>query len=201
MIFNTIKELIDQQQSCPICGSSLTAFLKERARNKENIPKKQIYSINSKFKNKQFEFKLDYNSFDMNINKSVTLDENNVIMFSLPAQADDINDAMSVLIKLFLSIEMHCLNKKCDNNYYIMTSILKPEYNSGLGLHFIPFFMDWECFNIKHLWVQNDHTSQITRIYNTDSISTPPITTSFLPISILNKEKIFNRIQTIVNFH
>lgn len=200
MIFHTVKELIEQQPNCPICDSSLVAFLKERARNKENIPKKRIYLINSKFKNQQFEFKLNYNSYGIDIDNVAVLSESSIITFTPVFEPNEISNALSVLSNLFLSIEMHCMNRSCKYKYYTITSVLKPEYDSDVGIYLHPFLLDWECFNINHLWIQNDHISQITRIYNINSITTPPITTPFLPISISNKDKTFNRIQTIVNF-
>jgi hypothetical protein len=200
MIFNTIKELIEQQSNCPICDTPLVAFLKERARNKENIPRKQINLINSKFKNKKFEFKLDYNSYNLDIHYKAIINDSNLLILDPQIKIDEVEYILSVLSSMFLNIEMHCFNRECKNKYYIITSVLKPQYDSSIGIYFHPFLLDWECFNLSHLWIQNDHISQVTRIYNVDSITTPPITTPFLPICVTNKEKTFNRIQTIVNF-
>ncbi len=200
MIIQNIKNLIEQQTNCSICNSPLHAFLKERSSNKESIPKKQINLINSKFKNQQFEFKLEYNSYGIDINNCVILSELNVLTLDPPIKILEIEDTLSVLSHLSLNIELHCLNKACKHNFYTFTSILKPQYDSNIGIYFHPFLLDWECFNLKHLWIQNDHISQVTKIYNTKSISTPPITAPFLQITSSNKDKIFNRIQTIVNF-
>jgi hypothetical protein len=201
MIFKTIKDLIEHKSNCTICNSPLHAFLKEKARNKESIPQKRICLINSKFKNQQFEFKLDYCRHNLDIHYQAILNDSNLLILDPPIlEENEVEYALSFLTDLFLNIELHCLNKECKHNFYTFTSILKPKYNSDIGVFFLPFFLDWECFNLKHLWIQNDNVSQLTKIYNTNSITTLPITMPLLQISSDNKEKIFNRIKTIVNF-
>jgi len=60
--------------------------------------------------------------------------------------------------------------------------------------------VDMECFNIPKLWIQNDWINKRTKIFSTKEPDILPIETSLIIFSKTEKDKLINKIKTIVNF-
>lgn len=203
MIYSKIKDLLDIKSHCAICGDFLIPYLKERSYWNNNLP-----VINSRLINNVFSFRVKYTSPSLSIDKNCHIDVNsNLFHMEKDNKEDDLIDANIELIGILrvitnaqVNVELHCCNKKCYSKYYITTTNLKLNVNDHTSALVEPIMIDWECYNVSQFWVQNDMIRLSTNIYTTNKQYAKPISVPLIEIDQENKDKVFNRIKTIVNF-
>jgi|SRR6185436_17365373 len=192
-MFYKIQDLLEYKKYCSICDYPLLAILKDRS---SGIP-----NINVKLNKNIFKFRLQYTSASDYLNEICIL---NVDTNELSILNKD-NDLLIIPVveRIFgyacVAVELHCVNNKCKYNYYVCTTFLKPIANKDIII-INPILIDIDCYNISHFWIQNDYLNKITNIFSTSKPQNKPISVPLLEIDPNNKNKIFNRIKTIVNF-
>jgi len=208
MTYSKIKDLLDIKSHCAICGDFLVPYLKERSSWRQNFP-----IINSRLNDDSFVFRVKYTSPSLSIDKKCRIDINsNTFYIDGNHQDDDILGANIELIDILrvftdaqVNVELHCCNAKCRSNYYITTTNLKLKVNDHFSASIDPIMIDWECYNFSHFWIQNDIIRSTTSIYFTNQSLkefpyTKPIVVPLIEVIPETKDKVFNKIKTIVNF-
>lgn len=193
MLFNKIQQFLEYKKYCSICGSVLTPFLKDRNR--------YLSSINSKLIEGKFKFKLKYVSPTLYLNNKCTIDiTSNQLSIKDSEDIFYLMEISRVLESMRIVIELHCTNNKCKHNYYIASTFLKYIIDSEIGISIANFLLDIECYNLSNFFIQNDLIKNISWVYSTNNSLTEPISIPILKINPSNKNKIFNKIKTIINF-
>lgn len=127
----------------------------------------------------------------------------------------EINPLLTALDMLKLHVELQCLYSSCDVEYYVssmpldfyLTQDLKldDDFYSGIVQHedtirFRDVKLWMEAFSYNHLWVQNDWDEKVMRIFARNKPNSIPLKYDILDLESMPKQKIINRIQTMVNF-
>lgn len=199
MSFVKIKDLLNYKKNCSLCDSVLIPFLRDHG---ITPPYKNIPNINSRLTNDKFDFRLKYTSSTVSCNNEYFLDVNdNCITLKNNANMHDLIESFNVLNHVCMYIELHCTNKKCKYNYYLMSAPLKYKMDSDTGIKISnPFHLDSECYNLSTYWIINDLRKSTTNIFSTIHTKAEKVSVPILELNILNKDKVFNRIKTIINF-
>ena len=92
-------------------------------------------------------------------------------------------------------VQVSCDNKKCDTNYYYISTNMQIINNIVNGVD-----LSWESFNFKDSWVQNDWIEKKTKIFSTDNPEINPIVIDLIDFNSMPTEKLYNRIKTIIAF-
>jgi len=204
MIYSKIKDLLNTKSHCAICGDFLVPYLKERSLSwHKNFP-----IINSRLNDNSFNFRVKYTSPSLSLDKSCHIDiDSNTFYINSNHQDDSILDTnmklldiLRVLTDAQVNVELQCCNLKCRNQYYITTTNLKLKINDYHSASIDSIMIDSECYNFSHFWVQNDMIRLETNIYTTNNQYAKPIKVPLIEIVPETKDKIFNKIKTIVNF-
>jgi hypothetical protein len=198
-VFNSIAEFIQVRTHCVFCQSPLVPELSNfSGANFKNIP-----LFTAQLKNDIFEFHLKFSSYETTIDTTGYL---NAITGKLEFSeyeyfGDHSHNYPNVEVEIFTSfspyISLNCENIECKMNYYAASDILKVRLNE----HIIkPLTFNWESFNYKKLWVQNDWVNMKTLIYSTNKQDSDPIKNSLIDFKDYDKEKLLTRIHTLVTF-
>lgn len=201
--FARIEEFASIRHNCLFCNTKLTfVFTTTFGTAKPAIP-----LIKSKCKDNSFEFKLVYNSANLNIDTVVYLDaKTNEAFFGKEIHSSHASAAISALEGLSPHVELQCLNKKCKMNYYLCSSLFHfnmtwSTETPEIFFNIRPFRLEWECFNVSKLWVKNDYPNKTTDIYSTvDDFNHKPMMIPMLDFKSMDSSKIANKILTMVNF-
>lgn len=204
IIYKKIKHLLDDKKCCALCGEPLIAALKDNTLSCS----KKFKNINCKILNDEFKFRIKYDSQRLSIDNLclININSNQVIVTGINDQILTLSknikllEIIDILKGSYPSIELQCVNGKCTNSYCLNTTNLKFTIDSETGVLVNPIMLDWECFKIPHFWIKNDIIRNRTQIYAINNPSAKPITTSLLNIDNKDKDKIFNKIKTIINF-
>ena len=187
-----IQEIIDYKKSCPLCHNNLIPFL----RNSEGYGWShcQFNKINARLTDDNFIFKIDYTSATQDVHIGCKI---NCISNEITTEYD--MPLTEIFSMISLRAELHCYNKKCNTYYYWS----KPIYTNNFDDRWMvltPLCIDTECFSIPpRFWIQNDLIRQETLIYDINK-SDYPLKLPIIDLSSVDKDKWFNRIQTIINF-
>lgn len=99
-------------------------------------------------------------------------------------------------------IEIYCPNKKCKLQYSLHGDIMKSDRDHQLDAwHVRPFLLFQETFVVDGLFVQNDWIHNQTNIYASNAnFNAEPIKNALIDFKSMSKNKLFNRIKTLVTF-
>ena len=200
MIFNCIQDFVDHKKNCPFCEVSLIPRIIATGRT---IPAKtkEIHEINALLTNGVGRLKIRHTSphIDINIQCSISLSDN---LFSFEENFDihQLLEFSSVFENMYAFVYLNCENHKCPHEYYCISTVLKCYLDSQFGLRVSKISLDMECFSLSQYWIWNDYLTSNAKIYRIDDHKQPPINIPFLELKDSNKDKLFNKIKTFINF-
>jgi hypothetical protein len=195
--FENIEEFINLKDRCIFCYLPLKPILTNFIGHENGIP-----VITSKLNDKNFVFRIKYDSPSKNINVigNIDIKSNDVTFCVVPDHPFSAFTMLHQIIETFedLSphVELRCVNKKCKNNYYISSSVFKVIEDRKIR----SFLLYMECFNVDRLWVQNDWISRNTYIYSENNVDAEPLKVPFINFQSMDACKLLTRIKTIVTF-
>ena len=99
-------------------------------------------------------------------------------------------------------IELHCSSKKCGLKYHICSGSIRltklPETNGAWTINPLRFLS--ENVILKKYVITNHSHAKVSRIYSRSNPDAGAIETPLIDFSTMDKERLINRIQTIVTF-
>lgn len=192
--FNSIQKFTEFKTKCAFCNSDLKVVLRDFDGINGSIP-----IVNAKYVSDNFKFHIKYNSISSSIDCDVSLNcVDNTLIFS------DVQASKSYKLYNFttigLHVELYCPKKMCGLKYYVSSDNLElSSIMNGIGkLKPVKLFM--ECFNLDKIWIQNDFRYSCTNIFSVNNPDAEPIKMAMLDFSAADKEKLFNKIRTQINF-
>ena len=197
--FNAIDGFVKIRDKCPFCQHDITVRLRNFVSGPGNG---KLSTINSRLVSDHFVFDFQYVSYSTTIKSKGTINAlTNYVSFDLDYDVCTEFDADKV-IESFDSIcphvELSCENKACKMEYYLASSIFRFEKLSGFTALVKPMSLEFESCNVGKLWIQNDPSRQITKIYTRGNEQ--PMQTQYLDFDLFGKDKLINRIKTLVVF-
>lgn len=180
-----------------MCGANLKPIVSNFTTMSGGIP-----SIKSNYKNDNFEFVIDYNSSTINVSCEVIIDcQRNGVKFHNNNcwLIDPQKKAISAFEMMDLHLENYCPNRQCKHKYFVSSDILRIEEKSE-ACSLKPIKLYCESFSVGKIIVLNDYTDGTTNIFSNKKRSASPIEVAMLDFSGLNREKILNKVKTLVNF-
>lgn len=204
--FNKPIDFLSFKDHCVFCGSKLKPLLKSF------IKRQQQPMIKSKLVDDNFCFNIKNTNSTYSFDADISLDINtNIINFELNSPCNLENPLQDHLaVKnyfdiLYLHLELYCPSRKCNMQYYLCTNLLSSQSQLEVvgkksSVKLKPNILFMEAFIVNKSWVQNLWENHELNIYSTDNIDSAPIKAPFMDLSVMNKERVINRIRTIVTF-
>jgi hypothetical protein len=185
--YHTINDLILEKHTCPFCKHILHPNLTNLFTG-ENFT-----NFKSNFIDNQFEFSLNYNSYSAKINTKGSIDPvTNKLSF--PFSKGITSEIVADVLELIgIHIQLDCVNKDCNNNYYICSNNFI--YDTSTDLKIKSFSLYYDAYNVKKYWVQNDWAYNVTNIVKDQELIQVPI----LNLNNLTLNQLESKIKTIVN--
>ncbi len=203
-VFSNIWKFIDFRDKCVFCGSKLSPVFTSF------VIRREIPTFKSRLVDNYFLFSLK------NVNRHSIVDvkcklnilSNELFIEKQPAHTSSGNNTIELFEMHKPHISLSCDNKKCGLNYTVNSNFITCDRlsNKYVGTDFIeyttirPFFMYFDSINIGKYWVQSDYIYNTTRIVSNKNPDGDPIETPFINFELFNKDKIKNRILTVVTF-
>lgn len=188
--FTTLNDFISFRKECIFCNKLLTPILTNFVGANRGL---KISDINVPLTGDNFVFKLVFHT------PSVSIDEECSINIYTNEFMAGRNLNFSDFHHLGPHLELQCRNIKCKNNYYISSSIFTAKSHDDKH-HINDLIVDMECFNIPKFWVQNDHISNLTKIFSTKNPDLSPVEIPLILLNSIEKDKLINKIKTAINF-
>lgn len=198
-VFNSIEDFTKVRTHCVFCQQPLVPELS----NFSGASFKSIPLFTAQVKDNVFDFHLKFSSFEHSID---TVGRLNIITGKLEfdeysgfgePHSNYPNIEVDVFISLSPYVSLNCENTKCKMNYYAASDILKIDSEN----HVIkPVTFNWEAFNYKKFWVQNDWVNMKTLIHSINNQESEPIKNPLIDFREYDKEKLLTRIKTLVTF-
>lgn len=185
----TLQDFISSHLACRLCGETLISYIRSDDISPTPTKLKYFRNINCKLTDDCFVFRIDYTTQFTELHDSLSLSVNtNFISCSQP-----VSEVSEIFNTLSLRLEQVC---PCDS-YFLMSDCLV----SSPGCFVYPIKLDAEIVIIsKDLTAITYPYTKKTLIYNSDNEKSYPVSIPKVEFSPQDKEKQFNRIQTIVNF-
>jgi hypothetical protein len=202
--FESIEDFLKFKDRCPFCSSELKVSLANFVLAPNTIPFLKCRLIDNKF---EFSLKHTSHSFELAADVSIN-SQNNIVTFALTTPvvleqyATDYMMAKTVFESMKPYIELYCSSRKCKMKYRLCSDIFACLKIEGVYSSFKirPFPVYMESFVIEDFWIQNDWTTGLTNIYNKLKTECEPIRTNIINLETMGKDKIINRIKTLVTF-
>lgn len=220
-LHKTIQQFIKIRETCIFCHSSMRTVLSSFL----GLRNSGMPLLNSPVKDNKIDFIINETTEKSAIKAVGTIDiSNNNLLFKAEASEHDkillIEDesrrdlllyteetfAKQAFENLSPHIEIYCSNKKCKFNYYLSGDIVRCSATLGKLSDVIkwkikPFLLYQETFATETLWVQNDWIHLYTNIYPLHGSShADPIKVPLMDFKMIDKQKLLNRIKTLVVF-
>jgi hypothetical protein len=129
--------------------------------------------------------------------------ETNALFFLLKNTSDysDIDAASirSSFSKMCPHVQLYCPNQECRYRYTIASDTLQYKQDKS-GWFIFPPKLWYESFVTGNLWVQNDYIGQESNIFSRDKIHANPITSKLLNFQTMDKDRLLNRVKTLIVF-
>lgn len=193
--FQSIAEFIKIREHCVFCSSKLKPVLTNF------ILGVSIPIINAKVLNNKFSFNLLCTKESFSISVNVTIDiHTNILQFSI-LDIEEYELAKTVFADYKPHVKLYCPSKKCKMKYNISSDVFRYDYTSEPSqLKVRPFMLYMESFVLDRLWIQNDWINNYMNIYSQVHFNAAPIRADLLDLEEMGKEKIINRVRTLVTF-
>jgi len=202
--FQSIADFLKIKDQCVFCKSKMKNTLTNFTLGPDNIP-----LINAKSLDDRFLFEIGYVTGSYTLAASTSVDINtNILNFNLttPVALNGYGIEYMMAKTVFENhkphIELYCPNKKCKMKYGIQSDVFRIDrLDDSLSRFKIrPFILYMESFVLDKLWVQNDWINTCTYIYAQNNLNIEPIKVDLLNLEEMGKEKIINRVRTLVTF-
>lgn len=199
--FKSIEDFLAIKDTCIFCQSKLQAILINF--NTIGSGTNYIPNLKGKLIDDKFIFNLKYVTAEIYVHVNGALDIKTGDLDFTYAPNDKhaiytpLSEAIVVFNSLMPHIELQCSG--CKYNYYLSTNVLVCD-NNIIPVKIKPFFLYMECFNLDNLWIQNDLTCKHTNIFSSINENVSPIKIPMIKFDSLEKEKLFNKIRTLVTF-
>ena len=203
-IFDNIDAFISHKDKCPFCQNKLRAALTNFVMSADTIP-----IIKCRIDNGQFHFNIKHTSHSFHISAEASINtQDNILQLQITTHivleqfAKDYIMAKSVFENMKPYIELYCPSRKCKMKYRMCSDIfvclkIEGKYSS---FKIKPFPVYMESFVTGDWWVHNDWINESTSIYNRNKTDSEPIRTGIINLESMGKEKVINRIKTLVTF-
>jgi hypothetical protein len=203
-ILDNIETFINLKEKCPFCQNKLKPSLTNFVMAADTIP-----LIKCRLQGEEFYFNIKHTSHSFQITAQATVNiKTNILQLQLTTPvvmeqyATDYIMAKSVFENMKPYVELYCSSRRCKMKYHMCSDIficLKRE-DSYSSFYIKPFSAYMESFVTGDYWVQNDWINNSANIYNRNKTDSDPIRTHILNIESMGKEKVINRIKTLVTF-
>jgi hypothetical protein len=200
----TIEDFIKIKDKCIFCQQFLTPILTNLFGHQiPNIP-----DIVSCLYNDQFQFRIKYDAFYYSFDANITIDikDNRFISYYINASANCLdNYVTNAFLSMKPYIELVCENKECRMGYYLQSSFVTMDDNrtiKQITLLSENFILDkWLVSNYSDYY-KYSNINHYTWIYPRTHSSDPGngISCPHLDFETIPKDKLINKIRTIVNF-
>jgi len=195
-IRGTITDFIAQRQICIFCQRPLTQVLTNSIGHPDQRILPDLYVT---LKDQRFQFRLkydgDWTSFD--VSATIHLDDNRFSYYynSSPTTCNGM-EIINTFIGMKPCIELLCDNQECKMHYTVQSDSLQIDPNT-----YVRPISPWlESFLLNDWYVCNLQDLTETFIYSHSHPNTSAIQCPRLHFEDYSREKLFNRISTIVNF-
>jgi hypothetical protein len=199
--FASILEFTDFKKECVFCKKPLRIVLT----NFVGLRDDGVPVIKSYLKDNKFQFTINHTTASFDIKADVAIDvETNVISFAnftngeLPAIDE-------YLVKQTFEdyrphIELYCSNAQCGLIYHLSSDWLRSTRSTTGTWNIIPFHLLLEGARVKSYIIHNYHNHSTTTIYSLRNTESGPLEVPRIDFSTMDKERLINRVQTLVIF-
>lgn len=199
--FPSILEFTKAKEKCLFCGIALRASLTNFIGvHKNGLPYLNVTIDRARF---PFEIKHTTQSYDVRAQCVIDIVTNKMVLTVPDSNTPSIDQqvAKQAFIELKPHIELHCPNQKCKNRYTLSSYILDAQKIPGtVAWQIPPLKLFLESFKTNKLVVQNDWIKRDTNIYSIANEDADPIKVPFMDFEAMGKDKLLNRVQTLVTF-
>jgi hypothetical protein len=201
--YDTLAEFIQIKDKCIFCKQSLSPVLANFfvGHGRPRIPDLNVLLGQDYFK---FRLKYDGESLNFNVNASVNIKDNR---FSFFYYNSDIVSSDRAVVSVFENmrpyVELVCQNKECGINYCLQSDFLHIDVEKGNHIKTTTLML--EALVVDNWWVANYYnanypTCGFTWIHSRNRPDAQAISYKRLDFESFSKEKLINRIKTIVTF-
>jgi hypothetical protein len=200
-LYPAIIDFLKCRESCFFCGSRL----KCRLSNFIGIGDNTLPIINAPLKDSKFLFDISYTSPTFTIKAEGAIDSRTNAMIFIMKSFDtgtpnlDETFVKQVFIDMKPHIQLYCPKKKCPYQYTVASNF----FHAGTIKHgwlILPFKMYYESFVLGNLWIQNDYANNCTNIHSRSKEQADPLIVPLQDFELMGKDKLVNRIRTLVTF-
>ena len=202
-LFDTILDFTKLRDKCLFCESPLHASLTNYINPREGglLP---VLSASINSGRVAFQIKHTTQSYDIKADGVIDITDNTLV-FALPQDSEmpylDQHVTKQAFTELRPHIQLACNNSKCKNKYalssYNLNSVRLAHVNAW---QILPLRLFLETFRAGNLLVRNDWLAEQTLIYSYLNEDADPMKVSFMDFNSMSKEKLLNRISTLVTF-
>lgn len=184
------------QKSLRVC---LSNYLNPRAN--DTLP-----VIDATMQNNRFDFEIRHTTALYDIKAEAMVDAStNSLVYLVPTDAEtpglDQHVVNQALKELRPHIELLCNNAKCKHRYSLSSYTLTSQRRNDVNAWTIgPVKLFLETFRSGKYIVQNDWIKGDTSIYLYDNDAVEPIKTPIIDFEEMGKDRLLNRIRTLVTF-
>lgn len=202
--FVSILDFTKLKEKCLFCQgplqACLTNFLGVR---KGGLPDLNVSLVN----NGRFSFGLRRTTESYDVQATATIDiVNNKLVFTLARDSEmpylDQQVVKQAFIEMKPYVELHCVNKGCKYGYsltsYYVHDLTKEAGTTAWSIPPLRLFL--ESFVAGKSVVRNDWIIETTNIYSLHNENAEPIKTSFMDFEAMGKDKLLNRVSTLITF-
>jgi hypothetical protein len=197
--YPNVVEFSKCKQACFFCDSKLKCRLTNFIGLSNDLP-----IINAHPDGDVISFDINHITPSYQIKADVTLDiKTNILTFMLKSESEtpglDAAVVRSAFSEMRPHIQLYCSSRKCRYQYTVASDIIRYMVAKS-GWVIAPLDLYYESFVTGNLWVQNDYTKQKVNIYSRFRVDAEPITNKLMDFQAMGKEKVLNRIKTLVVF-
>ena len=202
-IFGNILEFTKLKNKCLFCDGALRASLTNyiNPRESESLP-----VLDATIDSSWVSFRINHTTQSYDIKADGVIDiTNNKLVFGLPPDSDmpllDQHVAKQAFVELCPCVVLACNNRKCKYKYSISTTRLDAKRLFNMNAWEIqPLKLLFESFRTGNSTVLNDWIFESTQIYSRLNEDAEPLRVGFINFETMDKEKLINRIKTLVTF-
>lgn len=194
--FETIQEFTKFRETCFFCQGELRVKLSSFCGNPPRI--------SAPLKSNELSFKLSHVTQEYELEAKGVVDiRTNALVFQTGGETPTIDNnlALEIFENQRPAIELYCPNRRCKYQYHVCTSPLRCAGVKGDKAWKVKHPRLWfEAYVEKNIVVHNDHLLGKTMIYVRNNEFAEPITIPILDWEAMGKDKLLNRIKTLVTF-
>lgn len=200
-LYPAIIDFLKCRESCFFCG----ARLKCRLSSFIGVGDNTLPIINAPLKDNKFVFNISHTAPTFSIKAEGAIDiKTNAMIFimkSFDTETPRLDESFikQVFVDMKPHIQLYCPKKKCPYQYTVASSV----FHAGTIKHgwlILPFKIYYESFVLGNLWVQNDYANNCTNIHSRSKEQADPLIVPLQDFELMGKDKLVNRIRTLVTF-